>query len=268
LLADRAGTQNVKSVADAGPARRRSQHRKKTMDYCSTCRRHLNGALVCPGCGAYAPDIAPPPVLSPAAEPYGTEEAPAAPPSAPGRALAPAGPSGEGRAARRRQLARWKKNKRRAAAGTVIALVGGALTVAALPTDSGRGNADAAAAPDTALPDAAVAHRPTTASARPAERASRPAREAAPSATAPAAPRQRTAAPATAAPAPTLPARTASAAPEPPKAPAAQPATTAPAAPAEPPAASAPVPDEPQTPPAQTATTSPTEVCLLVLCLG
>ncbi|MEY7981580.1 hypothetical protein AB8O53_35395, partial [Streptomyces pilosus] len=29
------------------------------MDYCSTCRRHLNGALVCPGCGAYAPDIAP-----------------------------------------------------------------------------------------------------------------------------------------------------------------------------------------------------------------
>ncbi|MGW7219970.1 SCO2400 family protein [Streptomyces sp. NPDC054826] len=33
--------------------------RKKQMDYCSTCRRHLNGALVCPGCGAYAPDIAP-----------------------------------------------------------------------------------------------------------------------------------------------------------------------------------------------------------------
>src|SRR5690606_16786591 len=33
--------------------------RKKQMDYCSTCHRHLNGALVCPGCGAYAPDIAP-----------------------------------------------------------------------------------------------------------------------------------------------------------------------------------------------------------------
>ncbi|WP_456340875.1 SCO2400 family protein, partial [Streptomyces shenzhenensis] len=29
------------------------------MDYCSSCRRHLNGALACPGCGAYAPDIAP-----------------------------------------------------------------------------------------------------------------------------------------------------------------------------------------------------------------
>ena len=30
------------------------------MDYCYSCRRTLNGALVCPGCGAYAPDIAPP----------------------------------------------------------------------------------------------------------------------------------------------------------------------------------------------------------------
>ncbi|WP_455713019.1 SCO2400 family protein, partial [Streptomyces platensis] len=30
------------------------------MDYCSSCRRSLNGALVCPGCGDYAPDIAPP----------------------------------------------------------------------------------------------------------------------------------------------------------------------------------------------------------------
>jgi len=29
------------------------------MDHCSTCRRTLNGALVCPGCGAYAPDIDP-----------------------------------------------------------------------------------------------------------------------------------------------------------------------------------------------------------------
>ncbi len=29
------------------------------MDYCSACRRKLNGALVCSGCGAYAPDIDP-----------------------------------------------------------------------------------------------------------------------------------------------------------------------------------------------------------------
>lgn len=26
------------------------------MDYCPTCRRHLNGALACPGCGAYSDD--------------------------------------------------------------------------------------------------------------------------------------------------------------------------------------------------------------------
>ncbi|WP_456294300.1 SCO2400 family protein, partial [Streptomyces chartreusis] len=37
------------------------------MDYCSSCRRHLNGALVCPGCGAYAPDIAPSAAGGPAA---------------------------------------------------------------------------------------------------------------------------------------------------------------------------------------------------------
>jgi hypothetical protein len=42
------------------------------MDYCSSCRRHLNGALVCPGCGAYAPDIAP------ATTPGHTTTAPAA----------------------------------------------------------------------------------------------------------------------------------------------------------------------------------------------
>src|SRR5882757_9174376 len=27
------------------------------MDYCYTCRRILNRALVCPGCGAYAPEV-------------------------------------------------------------------------------------------------------------------------------------------------------------------------------------------------------------------
>ncbi len=31
------------------------------MDYCYTCSRILNGALVCPGCGAYAPGIDPHP---------------------------------------------------------------------------------------------------------------------------------------------------------------------------------------------------------------
>ncbi|MFJ2814909.1 hypothetical protein [Streptomyces sp. NPDC087294] len=53
----------------------------------------------------------------------------------------------QGRAARRRQLARWKKNKRRAAVATAVALVGGGLSVAAM----NRGAADRAQA--TAAPD-------------------------------------------------------------------------------------------------------------------
>ncbi|WP_459170944.1 SCO2400 family protein, partial [Streptomyces pristinaespiralis] len=137
------------------------------MDYCSSCRRHLNGALVCPGCGAYAPDIAPPahraevPAATAAAtwEPYGAEEFPARPEAASTTgadgAAAATTSTGQGRAARRRQLARWKKNKRRAAAGTALAIVGGALTIAALPTDSGKGGASAAAAPDPMVPDEA-----------------------------------------------------------------------------------------------------------------
>ncbi|MGW7366447.1 SCO2400 family protein [Streptomyces sp. NPDC054841] len=151
------------------------------MDYCSTCRRNLNGALVCPGCGAYAPDIAPPAhrlhnaVASDATvrEAWRAEQVPA-PEFHPGTRHAGAAPVGSGasedamtegsstessagsagssvpssssgdfedtapalqggRAARRRQLARWKKNRRRALTATAVALVGGGLTVAALP---------------------------------------------------------------------------------------------------------------------------------------
>ncbi|WP_443049462.1 SCO2400 family protein [Streptomyces sp. HD] len=149
------------------------------MDYCSSCRRHLNGALVCPGCGAYAPDIAPSaaagaamPVSSGAAA-TGTAawETPAGTPAdtswydgyfrdetaSPARPeeTAPGAPSGdvegdvegvavapEGRAARRRQRARWKKNQRRAVVATAVALVGGGLTVSAM----NRGTADKAQA--------------------------------------------------------------------------------------------------------------------------
>ncbi|MFF5023852.1 SCO2400 family protein [Streptomyces collinus] len=151
------------------------------MDYCSSCRRHLNGALVCPGCGAYAPDIAPPATVSmPASRPASADGGPAAAPGgAAGRADAfggpwfdgglpeeavPAGPeesagplpdadvdgpppASRGRAARRRQLARWKKNKRRAAVATTIALVGGGLTLASLDRQS-PARAQAASAPD------------------------------------------------------------------------------------------------------------------------
>ena len=124
------------------------------MDYCSTCRRHLNGALVCPGCGAYAPDIAPGvvggstvPATAIAADPAGD---PAAlpddlPPEAP--AAAAAGHAGTGRAARRRQQVRWKKTQRRALVATAVAFVGGGLTLASMDR-SGGDRAQAASAPD------------------------------------------------------------------------------------------------------------------------
>jgi hypothetical protein len=150
------------------------------MDYCSSCRRHLNGALVCPGCGAYAPDIAPPVAVTRAPRVSTTAvvttaawegpasggwhedhrqdehgfDGPVVPAGGDERELpdasgdleaVPAAP--QGRAARRRQLARWKKNKRKAAVATAVALVGGGLTVAAFdrqPAD----RTQAASAPD------------------------------------------------------------------------------------------------------------------------
>ncbi|MFF8031504.1 hypothetical protein [Streptomyces sp. NPDC016626] len=138
------------------------------MDYCSTCRRHLNGALVCPGCGAYAPDIAPgvvgsravPAAVAPAAADAGvpaihrdggTAVAAAGTDALPSAEVPHAIPApvdtGTGRAARRRQQVRWKKTQRRALVATAVALVGGGLTLVSMD----RGNGDrtqAAAAPD------------------------------------------------------------------------------------------------------------------------
>lgn len=201
------------------------------MDYCYSCRRTLNGALVCPGCGAYAPDIAPPPsayrgeaepALTPApwapghdqhGDPHGRHshgggpyrdparghEAAAAAASlfdeAPGvhgvesadgasdlggdadddpagsdflfgeapehdSVLGPASIAPtlhRGRAARRRQMERWKKNRRRAAAATAVALFGGGVTVASMQSHGGKGSsttaADAPAAPTSIQTD-------------------------------------------------------------------------------------------------------------------
>lgn len=164
----------------AAQAGRRRQSPRKTrrpqMDYCSSCRRHLNGALVCPGCGAYAPDIAPP------ATHGRIGSAPAMTGAAPGtnphresttsatwhdrplddeagfNAVADAAPYAldveehpspgqQGRAARRRQQARWKKNKRRAAVASAFAIVGGGLTIATMDRHS-TDRAQAATAPD------------------------------------------------------------------------------------------------------------------------
>ncbi|MFB8244404.1 hypothetical protein ACFC5X_05030 [Streptomyces sp. NPDC055952] len=192
------------------------------MDYCSSCCRHLNGALVCPGCGAYAPDIDPcgiggrapasstvptvwgtaagprydatvpcpaapdlpePADLHPDVGPYAgaagqppTEQPVAAGPVAAGpvpdepEVAEPGAADGrtgrpQGRAARRRQMARWKKNQRRAVVATAVALVGGGLTVAAVhgngtpgvqaattPGDTPMGGAGAQA-PDADGPD-------------------------------------------------------------------------------------------------------------------
>ncbi|WP_444852220.1 SCO2400 family protein [Streptomyces sp. NPDC000229] len=122
------------------------------MDYCSACRRNLNGAFVCPGCGAYAPDIAPAAprlhsavastatTLEATPSPEGFDDAtagtsrPDTPGPGPSGGFESAVPTGQGRAARRRQLARWKKHRRRAVAATAVALVGGGLTVAVLPS--------------------------------------------------------------------------------------------------------------------------------------
>ncbi|MFJ9147598.1 hypothetical protein ACIRP7_05875 [Streptomyces sp. NPDC102270] len=132
------------------------------MDYCSSCRRHLNGALACPGCGAYAPDIAPPSHLlattgtasagwgeAPKWHDAGLPEEPATgtDPDVPSEDVADAPVVAEGRAARRRQRARWKKNQRKAVVATAVALVGGGLTVTAMSQQSNTRN-QAAASPD------------------------------------------------------------------------------------------------------------------------
>ncbi|MGW3954117.1 SCO2400 family protein [Streptomyces sp. NPDC004752] len=149
------------------------------MDYCSSCRRYVNGALMCPGCGVYAADIAPAvaphgmaatstvPALTalasdaPAARPPGAWDSwhdtagPDGPESGPdARDAAPLAEdvespalTGEGRAARRRQRARWKKNQRRALVATAVALIGGGLTVTSLDRHSAA-RPQAAAAPD------------------------------------------------------------------------------------------------------------------------
>ncbi|MEU9439926.1 hypothetical protein AB0D42_03125 [Streptomyces sp. NPDC048304] len=158
------------------------------MDYCSSCRRHLNGALVCPGCGAYAPDIAPPRTAAPRPGGHATTP-PAAPPTddwfttehpsgSPGSDTAPSADvtdaprAPQGRAARRRQLARWKKNQRRAVVATAVALVGGGITLASLDRGSGD-KAQAATAPDNR--SMGLTDEPSAAPSQPAPQPTSPA---------------------------------------------------------------------------------------------
>ncbi|MCX5253904.1 hypothetical protein OOK27_06915 [Streptomyces canus] len=151
------------------------------MDYCSSCRRHLNGALACPGCGAYAPDIAPPAHLyattgvaaaawdeAPTWHDAGLHEEPAAgsdPAEVPADDVTDAPVAPEGRAARRRQRARWRKNQRKAVVATAVALVGGGLTVSAMNQQSNV-RTQAATSPDNR--SMGVAELPTSDDALPA----------------------------------------------------------------------------------------------------
>jgi hypothetical protein len=300
------------------------------MDYCSSCRRHLNGALVCPGCGAYAPDIAPPVAVTraprvsttavvttaawegPASDGWHEDhrqdehgfDGPVVPAGGDERELpdasgdleaVPAAP--QGRAARRRQLARWKKNKRKAAVATAVALVGGGLTVAAFdrqPAD----RTQAASAPDhrsmgVAEERAADVTDPASTTPRDTGAAAPTAPSSQEKAAADAPGRQSVAAASPTTPRTATPAvhPDAAAAPRPVTAPVPQQQAVAPAsgatapggsdAPntdgsgtaAEPPAASAPTGTDgsgsgtSQTSPAPAAT-SPSQLCLLVLCLG
>jgi len=149
------------------------------MDYCASCRRHLNGALSCPGCGASNGALGAPPqyrrpadpyraeaVAYPSEEPWGGQEplageepwggqdryAPEAEPTPPaGRAAAPAGPSGHGgRASRasREQVSRRRPKRRRGA--LVLAVAGlaiGGLGAAVVSS----GHSDGATTPASSL---------------------------------------------------------------------------------------------------------------------
>ncbi|MGW2747039.1 SCO2400 family protein [Streptomyces sp. NPDC001450] len=266
------------------------------MDYCSSCRRHLNGALVCPGCGAYAPDIAPhTPTAVPAAraaapsaawydDGLSAEPTPSATDGAPSDDVTDAPAATQGRAARRRQLARWKKNKRRAAVASAVALVGGGLTLASMDRQS-PDRAQAASAPDNrpmgatdGETDTGTPPVPTPPSHHRSPRATTPAHAQQPAAAAPH--RQTTAtAPRTALPN-THP--DAAAAPVPAQTPAAHRQTTTPASDGtgsgtvvQQPSAPAPAPStsggtdsgaSPASP--SPAATSPSQLCLIVVCLG
>ncbi|MFC8590381.1 SCO2400 family protein [Streptomyces atroolivaceus] len=131
------------------------------MDYCHPCRRHLNGALACAGCGTPAD------ALVPYAVAYG-----------PGRAAEPAdetpvasGPAGHrrrARAAARRPGRRTHRRRGRAllltAAGLVLAL--GALSLAELAMEPGGDSgaseyvSEATSSPTEPLPSASSSAEP------------------------------------------------------------------------------------------------------------
>ncbi|MGW8884593.1 SCO2400 family protein [Streptomyces sp. NPDC055749] len=277
------------------------------MDYCSFCRRNLNGVFVCPGCGAYAPDIAPPAqhlhsevaTTATTQETWRAEEVPVpgsdvdilrfepAPSSSTSRGVPEsADPAMQGRAARRRQLARWKKNRRRALAATAVALVGGGLTIAAMPTTRPSTSQTHAGAPPERLtevtpraatadtsseqPDTVVPRQSDTRTSAAENRPQNPADATPPARTANRQPQS------AATTQPSSPSRAAThSAPEPAeetyaddsKAPAPAPETAAPAS-TERPAEDTSAVNPPPPPATSPADSAPKEVCVLILCIG
>ncbi|MEV7320818.1 hypothetical protein [Streptomyces sp. NPDC093970] len=267
------------------------------MDYCSSCRRHLNGALACPGCGAYVPDTARRAVVTPWRAPAdtprhdGTADPVAPADTADGRGAAETpyagSPTGSaaptGRAARRRQRARWRKTQRRALVATAVALVGGGLTVASLDRQS-TDRTQAAGAPNTTTMGVAdvEATLPTPSASAPTGRHRAP--DTTPSARSAAtsnAPHEQTVGSLRATPASrrlpltSLPSKASSSAAQSQSvAPSATTASGEATAPASQPAAT-PTTGAGDTAPAATASpaptaspSSPSEICLLVICLG
>ncbi len=141
------------------------------MDYCVSCRRHLNGALSCPGCGVSS-GTPPVPVPSyeagyayPAQEdptgayPTGAEALPYAPGLPPTRTAART--AGQPRARRRR---RPPKRRRGALVLSAVGLVVGGLGAVALSSGPSDGVAAPAGSPDTAQPSPPDGSTPATGS--------------------------------------------------------------------------------------------------------
>ncbi|MGA6169668.1 SCO2400 family protein [Streptomyces sp. NPDC012600] len=125
------------------------------MDYCDPCRRHLNGALACAGCGTPAEALSP--FTVPAPTPAGRA------PGAPDEAAAPVP------AARSRRRARGGHRRRGrtallAAGGLVLAA--GALSLAELAAEPDRGGVaadfvrEAPRAPEDSAPDSSSGEAP------------------------------------------------------------------------------------------------------------
>lgn len=128
------------------------------MDYCHECRRHLNGALACAGCGRPAEELRHgDPEASAADRVFELTRDEGAPPTAPRRAQAPARP-GARRAARAARAVSGRRSRRRRGraallAATGLVLAAGALSLAELVVENGGGEpATSVRQEDVALP--------------------------------------------------------------------------------------------------------------------